>query len=204
MDTEFEVTGHFYELCGYKFRKYLDIKRSETSKTKPELMIVMMNPGSSYPLDGIDNNSLPSQSVPDKTQYQIMKVMDNTSIDYARVLNLSDLRTPKSADLYKFLNSEDSNSIAHSIFSRSRAADLRSLFITNVPVVYGWGTNIALAPLASLAIECLRVEKPLGMLKSYTENAYYHPLPRDDGRQLEWVQHVTIQLIQAQQKSAPL
>ncbi len=84
LDTKFEVTGHFYELCGYKFRKYLDIKCSETSKTKPELMVVMMNPGSSYPLDGIDNNSVPSQAVPDKTQYQIMKVMNNVSIDYAR------------------------------------------------------------------------------------------------------------------------
>ncbi len=203
LDTKFEVTGHFYELCGYKFRKYLDIKCSETSKTKPELMVVMMNPGSSYPLDGIDNNSVPSQAVPDKTQYQIMKVMNNVSIDYARVLNLSDLRTPSSVDLYKFLNSEESNLVAHSIFSRSRSADLKNLFITNVPVIYGWGTNIALAPLASLAIKCLRVEKPLGMLKPYTENAYYHPLPRDDGWQREWVQYVTFQLMQAQQRSAP-
>jgi len=61
------------KLCGYKFRKYLYIKRAGTLKIKPELMIVMMNHCSSYSL----NN---------------MTVMENVSIDYARVLNLPEPR----------------------------------------------------------------------------------------------------------------
>ncbi len=59
------------KLCGYKFRKYLDIKRAGTLKIKPELMIVMMKHCSSYSLNAIDNNSVPSKAVPDKTQHQI-------------------------------------------------------------------------------------------------------------------------------------
>lgn len=125
MGTKFEITGLFYEASGYKLRKYLDIKREESSQNEPDLMVVMMNPGSSFPLDGIDNNSVPSEAEPDTTQQQIMKVMDAASFDYARILNLSDLRTPDSNELYRFLKSEESNTVAHSIFYAVRKAENR-------------------------------------------------------------------------------
>lgn len=85
---------------------------------EPDLMVVMMNPGSSYPLDGIDNNSIPSEADPDTTQQQIMKVMDAALFNYARILNLSDLRTPDSNELYRFLNSADSSTALY-LFSQS-------------------------------------------------------------------------------------
>ncbi|WP_341327748.1 hypothetical protein [Methylotuvimicrobium sp. KM2] len=106
LSTEFEVTGLFYEASDYRFRKYLDIKRLGTLKREPDLMVVMMNPGSSYPLGGIENNSMPSKAKPDDTQYQIMKVMNEASFDDARILNLSDLRSPNSGVLYKFIKSD--------------------------------------------------------------------------------------------------
>jgi hypothetical protein len=144
-------------------------------------------------LDGIDNNSVPSDAEPDTTQHQIMKVMDAASFDYARVLNLSDLRTPDSNELYLFLESEESNAIAHSIFNTERKTELNQLFVKGVPVIYGWGVNSALVPLAKQAIEALCVTDPLGILKPNTEYSYYHPLPRVYAKQLEWVQHVTSQ-----------
>ena len=193
MGTKFEITGLFYEASGYKLRKFLDIKREGSSLSEPDLMVVMMNPGSSFPLDGIDNNSVPSEAEPDTTQHQIMKVMDAGSFDYARILNLSDLRTPDSNELYRFLKSEESNSVAHSIFNTERQEELNQLFAKGVPVIYGWGVNSALVPLAKQAIETLCVAAPLGMLKPNTEYSFYHPLPRVYAKQLEWVQHVTSQ-----------
>jgi hypothetical protein len=193
LSIKFEITGLFYESSGYKLRKYLDIKRKGSSQSEPDLMVVMMNPGSSFPLDGIDNNSVPSEAEPDTTQQQIMKVMDAASFDYARILNLSDLRTPDSNELYRFLKSEESNFVAHSIFNTERKAELNKLFSKGVPVIYGWGVNSALVPLAKQAIETLCVADPLGMLKPNTECSYYHPLPRVYAKQLEWVQHVTSQ-----------
>ena len=172
MSANFEVTGLFYEVSGYKLRMYLDIKRVGVKKNAPDLMVVMMNPGSSYPLDGVDNNSIPSETEPDTTQQQIMKVMDSASFDYARILNLSDLRTPDSKELYVFINSEESGSVEHSIFSEKRKVDLNRLFIKGVPVIYGWGVNSALVPLAKLAIETLNINSPLGMLKPGTEYSF--------------------------------
>lgn len=199
MKNKFEVSGLFYELRGNKLRKYLDIKKEGTTLKEPDLMVVMMNPGSSYPLDNIDNNTVPSAAVPDNTQDQIMKVMNNASLCYARILNLSDLRTPDSKVLYDFLGSDEAKDIDHSIFSKSRKVDLQKLFIKGVPVIYGWGVNNALIPLAKSAIETLTVDNPLGLLKPSTEYSYYHPLPRVYKKQLEWVQGVTMQILREQQ-----
>jgi hypothetical protein len=160
----------------------------------PDLMVVMMNPGSSYPLDGINNNSVPSEAEPDTTQQQIMKVMDAAALNYARILNLSDLRTPDSSELYSFLESEKSSEVEHSIFSPNRKSELEQLFVNGTPVIFGWGVNQALVPLAKQAIEALCVSNPLGILKPNTRYSYYHPLPRIYGKQLEWVQHVTSQI----------
>ncbi len=202
MSTKFKVTGLFYEANGYKLRKYLDIRRMCAAQSKPDLMVVMMNPGSSFPLDGVDNNSTPSEAKPDTTQQQIMKVMEASSFDYARILNLSDLRTSDSSELYRFIKSDESEAVVHSIFSANRKADLNELFINNVPVIYGWGVNSALVPLAKLAIETLCISNPLGMLKPNTQYSYYHPLPRNYVKQLEWVQHVTSHSTRTQRSCA--
>lgn len=193
MSTKFEVTGLFYESNGYKLRKYLDIKRVDVALNEPDLMVVMMNPGSSYPLDGIDNNSASSEAEPDTTQQQIIKVMDAAAFNYARILDLPDLRTPDSSELYRFLKSEESSAVEHSIFSPNRKFELAQLFVHGIPVVFGWGVNQALIPLAKQAIEALCIDNPLGILKPNTRYSYYHPLPRIYAKQLEWVQHVTSQ-----------
>lgn len=202
LNTEFEVSGLFYKVSGYKFRKYLNIRRMATTKNIPDLMVVMMNPGSSYPLDSIDNNSIPSEAEPDTTQQQIMKVMNGASFDYARILNLCDLRTPNSNELYKFVKSEESKSIDHSIFSINRKTELSQLFIKNVPIIFAWGVNLALVPLAKLTIESLGIDDPLGMLKPNTKYSYYHPLPRSYQKQIDWVRHVTNQYIRMRQSFA--
>ena len=197
MSDKFDVSGLFYEASGYKLRMYLDIKRVDTKLCAPDLMVVMMNPGSSFPLDGVDNNSISSNAEPDTTQQQIMKVMNAASFDYARILNLSDLRTPDSNELYRFIKSDKSDSVDHSIFSENRKEDLNKLFVNDVPVIFGWGVNSILVPLAQMAMSTLNIINPLGMCKPGAEYSYYHPLPRIYMKQLEWVQHVTSQIAQA-------
>jgi len=202
LSANFEVTGLFYEANGYRLRMHLDIKRAGTEQSVPDLMVVMMNPGSSFPLDGVDDNSTPSVAEPDTTQQQIVRVMDAASLDYARILNLSDLRTPDSNELYRFIKSDESNAVEHSIFSENRKEDLNKLFVKGVPVIYGWGVNATLVPLAKMAMETLCVKNPLGMRKPNTEYSYYHPLPPIYAKQLEWVQHVTSQSTRTQQSCA--
>lgn len=191
MRNDFEIVGFFYKIGNYKCRKYLDIKLKSSKITNPDLMVIMMNPGSSYPLDEIDDNSVPSIAEPDKTQEQIIKVMKNSSLEYARILNLSDLRTPNSNELYDFLKSKNSKSIPHTIFGENRVEDFNTLLIKGVPIIYGWGVNSSLKELSKLAIEKINHPSPCGLKKDSEEYAYYHPLPRVYSKQIEWVEKVS-------------
>jgi hypothetical protein len=191
MAHKFEISGHFYELSGLKCRRYLNIKRVGSNLSQPDIMVVMMNPGSSYPLDGIDNNNAPREAHPDPTQDQIMEVMNNTGFNFARVLNLSDARQPSSNEFYKFLNSSSAHSIPHSIFHQSRHEDFSTLFRQGVPVIYGWGVNSALEELARMAINRISESKPIGIRKNGFVWAFYHPLPRIHTKQVEWVNTVS-------------
>jgi hypothetical protein len=202
MKSEFTITGLFYEKNDEKFRKYLDIKRVGSVVSKPDLMVVMMNPGSSSPVAGVENSQDPVLANPDNTQDQIMRVMQNTKLNFARVLNLSDIRKSKSSDLYEFLSSQESKVIDHSIFSNNRANELTQLFNKDALVIFGWGVHDSLIPLVKSAIESLKIEKPYGWLKSGTQDSYYHPLPPVYSKQLEWVERVTSQITRAQKSCA--
>lgn len=191
MANIFEISGYFYELSGLKCRGYLNIKRVGCNLSQPDIMVVMMNPGSSYPLDGIDNNNAPSEAHPDPTQDQIMAVMNNTGFNFARVLNLSDARHSSSNEFYKFLKSSSANFIPHSIFHQSRHEEFSTLFRQGVPVIYGWGVNSNLEVLARKAINRISEKNPIGIRKNGVEWAYYHPLPRILTKQVEWVNTVS-------------
>ena len=197
MNKKFEIFGHFYELSGLKCRRFLDIKRDGVNSSQPDIMVVMMNPGSSYPLDGIDNNHVASKAHPDPTQDQIMTVMNNTGFNFARVLNLSDARQSSSNEFYKFIKSNIAGSIAHSVFHESRAVEFSALFCHNVPVIYGWGVNANLEMLARMAMNRISAKNPIGIKKTGFDWAYYHPLPRIHTKQLEWVSDVSLSLLNA-------
>ena len=164
---KFRVTGYFYvpkdrngeaikEPNGKKYtcRSYLNLKRKGLTNLacKPDLMVIMMNPGGSRPKNGNCDGRKETRAIPDNTQGQITKVMDCAGLNYARVLNLSDLRDTGSKEFCNFLGSSESQSFPHSIFDSSRRGELRVLFKKNVPVILAWGVNDALDNLAKSAL----------------------------------------------------
>jgi hypothetical protein len=65
-----------------------------------------MNPGSSHPEETKCYKKIPTKlldtivaTAPDKTQYKIMDFMQENSLEYACVLNLSDVCNQKSSEL---------------------------------------------------------------------------------------------------------
>ena len=194
MKTQFKITGFYYEELGFKFRKYLDIKKVKSNSKIPDLMVIMMNPGSSRPLDGIDNNTTTSEAVPDNTQSQIMKVMLNCNLQFARVLNLSDLREAKSNVFYTKIKDMENAGISHSIFDENRQDDFNQLWVNTATVIFGWGVSKKLKPLALNAIAACNASNPYGILKAGTNWAFYHPLPPVHSKQQEWVKELSIQL----------
>ena len=195
MKTQFKITGFYYEVQGLKFRKYLDIKTVNSGCKIPDLMVVMMNPGSSKPVDGIENNTKESIAMPDNTQSQIMKVMLNCNLQYARVLNLSDLREANSSIFYGKIIELDCKGISHSIFDKNRQHDFDQLWVNNVPVIFGWGVSVNLMPLALKAMIASNASNPYGILKASTNWAFYHPLPPVHNKQIEWVTAVSTRLL---------
>ncbi|MBN2894096.1 MAG: DUF1643 domain-containing protein [Bacteroidales bacterium] len=192
----FDITGFFYNIKEYSFRSYLNIKRKDSEKNQPDLMVIMMNPGSSRQNKGFENileKEVPT--IPDNTQDQIMRVMDNANLDYARILNLSDLRETKSKILYEKIEILKDTEIVHSVFDNRRNYDFEKLFIKGKPVICAWGVNENLSELANLAIEKIKGEKIIGIKKESVENAYYHPLPQNYNKQKEWVEEISKQLI---------
>ncbi|MCK5686786.1 hypothetical protein KAJ27_21795 [bacterium] len=191
MKKEFKITGFYYEKKGYKFRKFLHIKKNDSKKEIPDLMVIMMNPGSSRPIDGIENNTIESPAVPDNTQYQIMRVMLNCNLEFARIFNLSDLREPKSGIFYSKISEMEKRGIAHSIFDLKRNNEFDKLFISDVPIINAWGVSEKLQDLAENTIKRLGKKEFIGLRKESVPHAYYHPLPQNAHKQKEWVKVIT-------------
>ena len=182
----YNITGFYYKEGKYLFRKYLNIRAKNYKGSFPDLMVIMMNPGSSEPTNGDDNGRIETEAKPDLTQNQIIRAMEDSNFKYARVLNLSDLREPKSSQFYRKINPMSADGIYHSIFGENRNQDFSDLYVKGIPVIYAWGVNKKLMSLAKRALETTRTENSIGWNKPRYDFAYYHPLPRSYKKQREW------------------
>jgi hypothetical protein len=115
--------------------------------------------------------------------------MNSCDFNYARILNLSDLRESKSKVFYSKLNEIDDDQ--HSIFSDKRINDFDALFVKNIPVIFAWGVNKKLESLANKAVERINESNPIGLLKQGTRVSYYHPLPQNCYEQEKWFQEIS-------------
>lgn len=216
----YKVYGHFYTIDfeGGSFiecRSVLEIIKGNDvpgdinvlSLMSPDCVFIMMNPGSSRPLN--EYNPADPQRVkaeamneldviyvparPDTTQYQVMRVMHAKSWKHVRVLNLSDVRDAQSGNFYtRFEEVENySNGDVHSIFSKKRQNEVvRKLNRKeNAPIICAWGVNDKLDPLISRCIDCIEDQKCLvGLEKGL--NKYYHPLPTLQSDKEKWVSKI--------------
>ncbi len=207
--ARFAVYGRFYEkkIAGVSepLRDRLEIAPrdralSDIVRCEPDLLVVMMNPGASRPLDALwdaGQNDGFVAAQPDRTQYQIMQLMlvaQDAGLPWAsaRILNLSDLRTPKSAVFLEKLNAYRADD-SHSLFSKSRLTECRALFERmSTPVLCAWGLNPNFAPLATAALAAADGHPLLGLTADGL--AYRHPLPQRQDQQLQWLAQLKAQL----------
>lgn len=218
LKQEFGVFGHFYsvELASKEVvecRSVLEIAHhdhtpsdhSELTGLCPDAVFIMMNPGSSRPLVEVNNRirarsicKLPISLVPtkpDTTQYQVMRLMHFQDWRHVRVLNLSDLRSPKSAEFIKMFQRLEAefNFESHSVFSDARTEEL-SLKLPkerNTLLVLAWGISDKLTPLIERCRSRLpRTSKTVGLMEPGTTNKYRHPLPSLQKDQRNWVDRI--------------
>jgi len=177
----------------------------------PDAYFCMMNPGSSapqptqqevyggppeYKLDG----TLPQlilgtpmvSARPDNTQFMVMNVMHYVGIHHVRVINLSDIREPKSKEfvekITKFYTGYKHH--VHSIFDPLRNEELRHALGAkkSVPVIAAWGKNKKYLDLIRLCKTGIRGVPCRGLFDDAdAKELCRHPLPPVWEKQMEWL-----------------
>ena len=218
----FAVYGSFYDLrlpdgqvvsCRNSLEIYRRthpafLRRNGNYEQRPDAVVVMMNPGSSKPADtkyeipvydwAEKNRFYAAASVvltiPDNAQYQIMRVMEHQGWNHVRVLNLSDLRNPKSSSFMSAVKALSGEyGFFHSIFSPERAAELELALPEKALVLVGWGQDKKLLPLAGLALAALDGRTISGVAAKQA-GLYHYPSPTLQSGKDAWLAAIKSQL----------
>jgi hypothetical protein len=196
----FDIQGYFYNIDELKFRRFIEIKRKGINLEKNDLSLVMMNPGSSRPkhYDEINNFEYLNNFVEafsDETIEQIMRIMDNNNLNYAKIVNLSDIRNAKSEIFYEMLNTVLQN-YDHSIFSETNKHFLSNYLNSQSLFIFAWGVDTRLNNLSTQAIKVIKEMYgnnivTIGIKHKKNLNGYYHALPQKQLDQIIWVENIS-------------
>ncbi|MDG0789969.1 DUF1643 domain-containing protein [Cohnella ginsengisoli] len=203
---QFECYGHFYQIVKEGkviacCRSQLDIVDTQrlTNASSIDALAIMMNPGTSKPCD--ENYIEPQvdimsfrlhgakplvSTIPDDTQKRLMKIMKYKQWTHMRVINLSDIRQPKSAKLPGELRKYKTHSSnhEHSIFSDERKDELAAILelYEDKPIIVAWGSQPCLSQYAKACLKALENRDYYGVSTSKVPY-FHHPLTR----QFSWI-----------------
>jgi hypothetical protein len=220
LKKRFTCYGHFYELLlmngeRAKCRSVLEIvdtsipqgNPSAISEMEPDVVVIMMNPGSSHPKEAghVDEQVeypmaggsarkelVPTQ--PDNTQYQVMRVAVSKGWKHIRVLNLSDLRDPKSGS---FIQKADAlagimGGHVHSMFCQERNEECGQSLRrkTRTPILLGWGQDMGLLPLVKQCLGRIEGEPTCTVPSAVHPLLNAHPSPMLQKKKLQWLETI--------------
>ena len=212
--NNFLVKGFFYKQDKLIFRKYLEIKRKNSNKENNDLNIIMMNPGSSKPVGIKDEENEKSwdefidklvDTEIDETIIQIIKLMERCKFNYAKIVNLSDIRLSKSDYFFtmieKCLSGECllgncNKTYEHSIFSNKNKHFIKNYLNPESIFIFAWGANDRLNNLIKQALNVLNEfwgENILKIGKKAKNNiiGFLHPSPHKNNEKIEWINYIS-------------
>ncbi len=201
-----EITSLPREAVGAKSDPDDLFSSPDAARNLPDAVVIMMNPGSSRPIEEGDADSLLTMPLPadfqkplvltqpDNTQYQIMRIMVSRNWKHVRVLNISDLRDPKSPSFIaktKVLGGIPSGA-AHSLFSKVRKNEREQMLRRkpDAPLILGWGQDAGLIPLAKQCLCCIKGEKIITVPSGNDPVLTAHPSPMMQDKKEEWLKSI--------------
>ena len=224
LKKRFACYGHFYELVMMngdraKCRSVLEIvdasisqeNPAEISLMEPDVVVIMMNPGSSHPKDiyHVDREieypqngkSMRKELVltqPDNTQYQVMRIAISKGWNHIRVLNLSDLRDPKSGSFIQKIESLSGimGGHTHSMFCEARTAECAHSLKrkSSTPIMLGWGQDPGLIPLVEQCLKRIDGEPTCTVASDIHPLLNAHPSPMLQSKKLQWLDNMLTEL----------
>lgn len=212
LKKQFRVSGHFYDMVvdGIHFpcRSILEISADTAAPMELDFVVIMMNPGASRPVDPeyIPETVTPSElrtgkwkrelipTVPDPTQYQIMRLMEVVGAKRVQVFNLCDLRNGNSQRLKQdhAHASECDPTASFSVTNPSRISELKATIesATLVLPILGWGENSVLREYAERAL----AEFPNHLGVERLSPWFSHPSPMMKTHKLRWLAGILEQI----------
>ena len=214
LNQMFDVFGHFYNLklsgSVFKCRSVLEIKKKNFIEKNghPDIIVIMMNPGSTRPVN--KNFKIKTYSKkeffstevkdvvptrPDNAQYQIMRLMIFNNWSFVRVLNLSDLRNGNSGKFKtEFVNAMKlDKSNPHSITHKDRNIELLNFLKSKSnKIIAAWGS---ISELKIPAENILGLDKNIiGIVNGSSPN-YRYASPYIKSQKTEWLKEIQKKLI---------
>lgn len=218
LKKKYTVYGSFYNLllsskeylpCRNRLEIFAGLWTSRPTNIQPDALFIMMNPGSSaplemnikppdYPIDEVKNaNEVPLNWVsakPDITQYQVMRVMTAKGWKFVRVLNLSDIREPKSPAFNAILKQMSAKEPfdLHSIFSKYRFIERKNAFKLKkgAPIVLAWGKDKFLIDLAKKGFDSGNLGSAQGIVCDEKGLLYSHASPTLQVHKEQWLERI--------------
>ena len=200
--------GDFYKLGCFRCRSTLEIIDCKVEKPKKllkypaDVVVVMMNPGSSKPKNGnngqnrtptqIGNRAQLTSTKEDKAQESIVALMRRKNFRRARVLNLSDIREANGfAKKYAKWLADGCLPKGHSIFCEERSDELDARLTGQSVVVAGWSYHQELGQLGKAAYDAIKL-RGLEVHGWEPRFGFRYPRPRKDPiqGQEEWINSI--------------
>jgi hypothetical protein len=176
----------------------------------PDAVVIMMNPGSSRPIEEGDTDSLLTMPLPegykkplaltqpDNTQYQLMRIMVAKGWQHIRILNISDIRDPKSPSFIARTKALDGipGGNLHSLFSKGRSEERKAMLCRkkNAPFILGWGQDAGLIPLAEQCLSCIEGERIATIPSETNPLLTAHPSPMMQDKKEQWIAKILTEL----------
>jgi hypothetical protein len=206
LKKQFSVFGYFYNLelknTVFNCRSVLEIVSQSVNNletSKPCAVVVMMNPGSSRPLDS--DYKIPTFNLenfcaklskkilvptrPDNAQYQIMRLMLLNNWKHVRVLNLSDLRNGNSGEFSKEYKKAAviSKTPVHSLLAPQRKNELLNYCADSKLIIAAWGSNSVLKDIAQTFLK----EIPTVVGLQLEVPWFRYPSPYKKDQKIDWL-----------------
>jgi len=178
----------------------------EKALSLPDAVVIMMNPGSSRPIEDGDTDSLLDMPLPagfkkplvltqpDNTQYQLMRIMVSKHWKHIRILNISDIRDPKSPSFIARTKALDGieGGGRHSLFSEARSNERANMLKhkPGAPLILGWGQDTGLIPLAKQCLDCIEGERIVTIPSETNPILTAHPSPMMQDKKEEWIDNI--------------
>lgn len=211
LKKNFDCYGHFYNLklanSILNCRSTLEIKRKNKTTLSPDIVVIMMNPGSSTPLNKSYKptvfskkkyNAIRTKEIvparPDNAQYQIMRLMEFNDWDFVRILNLSDLRNGNSGKFQiEFRRAKELDKTnPHCITHPERINELNLLVQSNRnKIIVAWGSIVELCASAEVILKLDK--KTIGIRIDESSNFQYASPNRKD-QKVKWLTEIQNQI----------